>query len=430
MKYIKKTLDNGMHVILVPIKRTKIITIGFFIGAGSRNENEDNSGIAHFLEHMMFKGTKNRTAETLFKELDTLGAIYNATTTTHHTYYYIYGNSDDIKHLLDIILDIYINAHFETKEINLERKVIIEEMRMRSDTPLMKLYSIMHKKIFSGTSLARDIIGTTDTVMNFKRSDFIDFRKTCYRPDNTVFVISGNFTPDPILKIVNRALVPLENPKNKEQTYFSEKKIIFKNMDDQKEPYVYVKKNNFMQQVYVILAFPMYSTYKNNYQEIDLITLLLSWGFSSRLNKSLREKNGISYMSTAYPIVYSDAGLFVIQTIVSPSELVMAIKIILGELKSLKTELISKDEMKKIVNVSKNEVIYSLLKPIDILTYFGINFLLDDNFKPNINTQLDELKFVKRHDIKNVASQIFVYDKINLFIYGNVSQQDYKFLDL
>lgn len=430
MKYIKKTLDNGMHVILVPIKRTKIITIGFFIGAGSRNENEDNSGIAHFLEHMMFKGTKNRTAETLFKELDTLGAIYNATTTTHHTYYYIYGNSDDIKHLLDIILDIYINAHFETKEINLERKVIIEEMRMRSDTPLMKLYSIMHKKIFNGTSLARDIIGTTDTVMSFKRSDFIDFRKTCYRPNNTVFVISGNFSPDPIFKIVNRALEPLVNPKNKEPTYFSEKKIIFKNMDDQKEPYVYVKKNNFMQQVYVILAFPMYNTYKNNNQEIDLITLLLSWGFSSRLNKSLREKNGISYMSAAYPIVYSDAGIFAIQTIVNPSELMMAVKIILHELKLLKTELISKDEMKKIVNVSKNEVIYSLIKPMDILTYFGINFLFDDKFKPNINTQIEDLKFVKRHHIRDVASQIFVYDKINLFIYGNVSQQDYKFLDL
>lgn len=430
MKCIKKILDNDMNVIMVPLKNTKIIAMGFFIKAGSRNETDENSGVAHFLEHMMFKGTVDRTPEKLFDELDTLGTVYNAATTTQYTYYYIYGNSDDTKKILDIMLDIYINPDFNTREINKERKVIIEEMRMTSDSPLMKLYSTMHEKIFSGTSLARDVIGNLETVSNLKKSDFVNFRSALYKPENTVFAIAGNFSPKPVFDLVRKFLNPIENSDKNPVTYFHEKTTIFKNMANQKEPYVYIKQNKTVQQVYVLMAFPIYDLYSYKYKEIDLLSQLLSAGFSSRLRHALREKNGITYTSSSYPIVYSDCGLFIIQMVVSPQELIKGLKIILRELRRTKEELIPQSEMKKIINVTKNETLYSLARPIDILTYFGLNFLINREFDFNLEKELGSIKRVKSEQIKKVAQEIFVRNKINLFMYGNIDETNFDFIDV
>ena len=430
MKYIRKILDNDMNIILVPITDNKIITMGFFIKAGSRNESIDNSGVAHFLEHMMFKGTKHRTTSALFEELDIIGANYNAATTTQHTYYYIYGNIDDTKKILDIILDIYMNAIFDPNEIKKEKKVIIEEMRMRSDLPMMKLYSAMHRKIFAGTSLSRDIIGNADTLMNITKKDLTDFRESLYKPENTIFVVTGNFNPNVMFKMIHENLNFLKNSPQSPLTYYHERPIITKNMEGQMEPYVYAKQNNKFQQVYVLLAFPMYDLYSYKYNEINLLSQLLSSGFSSRLNKSLREENGITYASNAYPIVYSDSGVYLIQMIVNPTELVKGLKIIMSVLKNIKEELMTQKEMTKIVNVSKNDSIYSLINPLDILTYFGINYLIDRNFKPDFDKKFSKIEKITRAQVQKVAKEIFIHDKINLFLYGNMIETNYDFLDL
>ena len=431
MNYIRKILDNNMNIIMVPIKKSQIITMGFFIKAGSRNEMEDDSGIAHFLEHMMFKGTKHRNASTLFEELDIIGANYNAATTTQHTYYYVYGNANDTKKILDIMLDIYINAIFMPKEIATEKKVIIEEMRMRSDSPMMKLYSLMHKKMFAGTSLARDIIGNIDTIMNFTKRDLVSFRTSLYKPENTVFAITGNFNTEVIFNFLYDALNNLENSPKSPTTYFHERSIIMKNMKSQEEPYVYVRENELVQQVYVILAFPLYDLYEYKYSEIDLLTQLLTSGFSSRLSKALRENKGITYTSNAYPIVYSDSGVYLITLVINPVELVKGLKITLNELKKIKNKPVTDKEMEKVINVTKNESIYTLINPISILTYFGINFLIDRNFNPDINKEFNKISKITKQQLQNVARQIFVYDKINLFLYGNVKKNiNFDFLDL
>jgi predicted Zn-dependent peptidase len=251
-----------------------------------------------------------------------------------------------------------------------------------------------------------------------------------YKPENTIFVVTGNFSPEPIYKIVEKTLGPLENSSDSAITYFNEKPIIFKNIGEQKEPYVYIKKNTHYQQVYVIFAFPIYDLYSYQSNEIDLLTQLLSAGFSSRLNKALRENKGITYVSTAYPIVYSDCGLFLVEMVLNPSELIKGLKIVLKELKKIKNEPMTSQEMIKIINVTKNETIYTLVKPIDMLTYFGINFLLSRDFKPNIEKDFNDLKKVTRSQVQKVAKEIFVWEKINLFMYGNIEETDFNFLNL
>ncbi len=417
-------------IVLVPLKGTSIVSMGFFVKAGSRNETEDNNGIAHFLEHMMFKGTKSRSAENIFKELDILGAHYNAATTTEHTYYYVNGHMDDTKKLLDIVLDIYINPEFDTKEINKERKVIIEEMRMRADTPMMKLYMAAHSKIFKGTSLERTIIGTEETVMNLKRKDFIDFRTTMYKPNNTVFVIAGNFNPVIIYKMLEKVLQNLKNPQKNMITYSNEKEIILQNMYRQDDPYVYIKRNTLYKQVYILLCFPIYDIFNRKYKEIDLLSYLLTSGSSSRLVNALRENNGITYNSNAYPIAYSDVGIYVIQLVMNPVETIKGIKILMRELRKVKEELITKEEMTKITNHTKNETIFASTRPNDMLIYFGLNCLANRNFKPTIKTDFDDYLNIKREDIKDIANKLFVRNKINMYIYGNIDETNFDFIDL
>jgi len=240
----------------------------------------------------------------------------------------------------------------------------------------------------------------------------------------------GNFNPVPIYKMIERVLKPLENPPVYPNTYYDEQAVIIKNMEEQNEPYVYVKKNNFFQQVYILLIFPLYDLYNKKSLEIDLLSQLLSAGSSSRLYKVLREQNGITYSSGAYPIVYSDVGLFVIQLVMNPVEFVKGIKILMKELKNIKNELISKDEMEKIINCTKNDSIYSETKPIDILTYFGLNFLSNRNFKYDQKKDFKQLETITRQQLQKTAQTIFVRDKINLYVYGNVVETDFDFLDL
>jgi len=430
MKCIKKQLKNGMIVALVPMKNTDIITIGFFIKAGSRNENENNHGIAHFLEHMMFGGTTKRSQEKMFQSLDSMGSEYNAVTTTEHTYYYVNGVADDAKKLMDIVLDIYINPIFSPKKIKKESKVIVEEMRLRGDSPHTKLYYQLHEKFFEGTSLCKKIIGTEESVMGMRQSDFFNFRKELYVPKNTVFVITGNFIPNQIYPMIERVLSPLCNPETFPNTFYDEKPKIIKSMQTQDEPYVYVEKNNSILQAYVLLAFPMYNLYKTNEHEINILSHLLSTGFSSRLFTALRINNGMTYTIGSYPIVYNDAGIFVIKMAIHPDGLKDGIKITLKELKKIKTSEIELGEFKKITNIIKNESVFASNQPIDWLTYFGLNFLYNKNFNPDLKHNTEIVRKTSRKNVTDIAKQIFIKDKINLFLYGNIIENDFSFMKL
>lgn len=428
MKCIKYVLDNGMTIVLIPIKYTEIISIGFFIKVGAKEETKDNNGIAHFLEHMMFSETKKRSQSQMVEILDNLGAEYNAVTTMEHTYYYINGRAVNTKKILDIILDIYINPIIKQNKINTEAKVIIEELRMRSDIPSAKLYDKLHEKYFGDTNLGRSIIGTEQSILNLKQTDFIDFKNKYYTPENTVFVIAGNFNPKEIFPMVERVLSPLPNPiKN---VLIDDKNKIIKYMETQDSPYVFIKKDPSMLQAYVLLTFPLHNLFKTNELEINIISHLLSTGFSSRLMTKLRLHNGRTYSLSAGPLVYKNAGIFVIKMVIHPDELIAGIKNVLKELKKIKTNIMDLKEYKKVMNIIKFDSIFTSNQPIDWLVYFGLHFLYNDDFNPVLKNNENITRRINRKDILNISKKIFIRNKINLFMYGNIIEDNYDFMKL
>lgn len=420
MSYTKEILDNELTVILAPRDNTHIVSIGFFIDSGARNETDKNNGIAHYLEHMMFKGTKNRTAKKLFTELDTLGSYYNAGTSSEFTYYYVSGHSKNVKQLLDIMMDIYVNASFSIKEIEREKKVIIEEMRMHQDSPSFKVQTMMYEKMYGGTSLARNIIGTPDTILGFTKKDLIEFKNETYTPARTVFVMAGNFAVNPIWKLIKPILSSVTSSNKKSVSYSHEKKIIISKMEAQLKPHISIRRSKLHNQIYALIVFPMYDLYKEYEIEITLLTKILSAGFSSRLYYNLREKNGITYVSNAYPLVNKDNGLFVIELILTPTELSKTLNIVMSILKNLKRTPIGSIELEKAINITNTITYNSLIKPLDILTYYGFEFLENRDKDPDPEKIVKRVNKADSKNIKKVANMIFLKDKLNIFLFGSV----------
>ncbi|AVL94653.1 putative Zn-dependent peptidase [Moumouvirus australiensis] len=425
MNFHEKNLANGMKLIFIPNTKLPVVSMGFFIKAGSRNEIKDNNGVAHFVEHMLFKSTKNRTGNELYNQLDTLGATYNAGTTSDYTFFYFSGNSTDTSTLIEILLDIYLNPLFLESDIFLERKVIIEEMRVLSDSPTVMLQSQLHKKIFKNTSLEREIIGTSDTINNITSSDLKSFYKCMYQPENTVFIIVGNLNIPIISNKIENTLGKISNINYQSadcvKNYFYEKSIIINNMEKQFKPYYYIKNIPDLKQIYIFIAFPLYDLYDEYDLEIDFISLILSGGSSSKLVKKLREDNGITYTIKSWPIIYEDSGVFVIQLVINPLQLKKTFQIVSKILKNMKTNVVNDNELKKIINLSKNELIYSLIQPLDILVYFGSNYISNKDYKFNLQEIYNNYQNVTPNDILYVCQKIFNRDKLNLLMCGNIN---------
>ena len=191
MKYNKYNLKNGLTYINIP-KKNDLISVGFLVKVGSRDEDKKNNGISHFLEHMLFKGTKKRNTCELLNELDNLGTIYNALTTIDFTAYELHGDDEDKYKIIDIILDLYQGANLYQKDINKERGVILEEYNLTMYDVSDIIFNIVSEELFKGTSLELPIIGTKKNIKNFKRNDLIKFRNKYYCPSNTIFMTIGN----------------------------------------------------------------------------------------------------------------------------------------------------------------------------------------------------------------------------------------------
>ena len=437
MKLYKKTLDNGMTIALVPMTNVATVTAGFFVKAGGRNETDENNGIAHFLEHMMFKGTKTRSSKDVLYQISMLGLNYNAYTTNEETVYFMSGDPNDTKKILDLVLDIYINPVLTTKDIEVEKKVIIEERRMRYDAPYAKIWRAMYKKFFNGTGLERDLLGSEDNILSFNRANFVDFRKTYYQPSNCIFVVAGNFNHNLISKLVSKPLSKVKNCECEQITYEHEKKIILENMAKQDQPYVNIKKNMTYQQIYFVMAFELGELYDDYGVEIDVLTDILARSSSSRLNNALRERQGITYGSGSGVLSYSDCAVLYINFALHPNQLETAIKTTLSELRKLKSQLVTDDELKMTISHRKNDVLFSNESSYGTFSAVG-NALLKDRDEKIIfakkesyaKKMIAELKAIKAKKIQDLAKKIFIREKINIFMYGNVAQTKFDYIDL
>ncbi len=402
MELIRHKLNNDFRVLLLPDKSSNTVSVGVFIKNGSRYETESKNGISHFLEHMLFKGD-------ISIRLDNLGAKYNAETSYETTHYYISGNKNDTEQFLTILKDIYTNDTFTKNDIEIEKGVVIEELKMTLDDVNDVMNDWINKIIFRNSGLKRPIIGTEKNILKFTESDLIKLKQIYYIPSNSLLVVSGNFNKINVMKTINNTFgkIPKSNTKNKTT-------LIPKTIEQTKSS-LFHKSDKFVSQTDLMFVFR--TNTDRSRIVYDIIADILSSGCSSRLFELLRTQMSITYFNYSYYISYEHEGIFIIHLGVNKKRINEAITAILTELDRLKKNNIGDDELNKCKKIRETHISLETETPLDKLDFFGLEEILDIKCK-NLSDTYKEIKNICLNEVQDTIRELFQNQNMSLFVYG------------
>lgn len=414
INYSQKILPNGLRIITAPMYETKAVTILILTGVGSRYEKEDSAGISHFLEHMFFKGTKNRpTYKEISTELDYLGGDYNAFTGEEYTGYFVQASADKFTKGLDILSDMFFNSSFPEGEIEKEKGVICEEINMYEDQPQSKVAEEAQKLVFTGSSLARPIAGTKETVKSITQEKLKNFHSEMYSPENTIVVASGNPLKNNWLKEItskfqnwdaSQPSTHLRGGATVQVGNMPKQKIIYRKTD----------------QAHFVLAYPTFAITDQRRPQLKVLTNLLGGMMSSRLFEEVREKRGLAYYIGAGTSDHHDTGAFYIRAGVTINKINDSVKVVLKELEKISQTPPSSEELVRSKENMKGQIYLGLEDSRSVAQFLADNLLYHGRIiQPE--KIVEEIEAITKSEIVSLANQIFRSEKQNLAIIGPFS---------
>ena len=407
MTFKKNTLENGLRIITVPMKNTETVTVLVLVGAGSKYETKEINGISHFLEHLFFKGTKKRPNTLKISEvLDKVGGNYNAFTDKEFTGYFAKVPSKYFDLALDWISDIFLNSKFESREIEKEKGVLIEEMNMYYDTPIKYVGDLFEKLLYQGQPAGWLIIGEKENIKKIKTEEIINYYKNHYSALNTVICVSGKVGDAVEKKIKNyfrniRPTPPL-----------GKLKVIEK--QNQPQVLTHLKET---EQTHLCLGVRAYDLNHPLRYALEILSIILGGNMSSRLFISLRAKKGLCYYIQTTSHFFIDSGYLVTQAGVPNEKVNEVIKSIIEEYKSIKNKKISDLEIKKAKDYYKGALTLSLEGSDDYASFYSFQELLSGRILTP-KEKFAKIDKVAKRDILEVASDIFQPEKLNLALIG------------
>jgi predicted Zn-dependent peptidase len=409
MKYQTHTLQNGLRVVLVPMGGTKTATVVVMAGTGSRYETKKENGLAHFLEHMFFKGTKKRpSARLISEELDAIGSVYNAFTAKDRTAYYAKVSSRYLDTTLDVISDIYLNSTLPGKEITKERGAIIQEIDMYEDMPMRTINNVFDELIFGGEHpLGRTILGPKENIRTFVRKDFANYLKHHYTPENTVVCVAGSITPNKVLAFIKRSFGRVKKSPWPKFLPFETMQVF---------PRVAIKEKK-TDQTQLMVGVPSYPYEHKDEYVLEVLTTILGGGMSSRLFLEVREKRGLAYSVHAMVEKYPDTGYFAVQAGVEHGKLVKAVLTILAEFRKIKNAKVSDTELKKAKAHIKGTLTLAL-ETSDAVAAHAATSLISLGKIRTLEEVIIGIDKVNSEDVMRVARDILCTKGLNLAIIG------------
>lgn len=391
----KNTLKNGLRLLEVSMTGVDTATSLVLIGAGSRYENKKNNGIAHLIEHLAFKGTEKRPDVFMVaRELDSIGADYNAFTGEEYTGYYVKSRAAHLGKGLEIIADIVQNPLYREENIVEEQKVIIEEIRMYHDSPTRYANQLIQNIMFAGNPLGYDIAGTEESVSGIKRDDIINFRDKSYQAKNIVIVIAG--------KVGSRAEQEVNRLFNFGQKVESRKINLFKSQKNSQK--VIVDQRQTKQSHLRLGVIGVKIEDKDRYA-VNLLNLILGGSMSSRLFEEIREKRSLAYYINTTADSYRDTGYFIVQAGLNTARLEEAVKVIKNELHKSAKE-IKDEELKRAKEMLKGQMAMGKEDSQELAWFFGFQELLESKTK-TYEEIIKKIDSVEKSDIKRVAGRLF-----------------------
>lgn len=423
--YKLKTLQNGLNLITVPMRGTKTATVLIMVGIGSKYENKKNSGISHFLEHMFFKGAK-KWPDTLAisSELDGIGADFNAFTGAEYTGYWVKAEGGKLDLALDVVSDMLLYPKMDAEEIEREKGVIIEELNMYEDNPMMNIEDVFEECLYGDTPAGRDTIGTKETIKSFRQKDFVEYLEAQYNKKTITVCIAGSIEDDAeveakILKYFNKKEL------EKRGENFKEKEKVIEN---QEKPQLKIKYKK-TDQAHIALGVRAYDHSHPDKYALKLLSIIIGGSMSSRLFINLREKQGLAYYVHTSVEAYSDCGYLYTRTGVPVAALERAIAVIMKEYRRAKNEFVEDIELQRAKDLLKGKIAIQMESSDNVANWCGRQAVLgrtiartenkEEEIKINSPEEyLELINKVKKEDIKRVAEDIFVNKALNLAVIG------------
>jgi len=417
------TLNTGLKVIFIDTETFPTLTTLLMVGAGSRYENEINNGIAHFFEHMAFKGSKKYPSSFIISStVEGLGGVFNAFTSKDHTGYWIKSTTNHFETVLDVISDMVLNPLLVPEEINREKGVITEEINLYEDMPYRKVGDVFENLLYPNNPLGYDIAGEKKTVKNFDRQTFTDYIGELYHPKNAVLVVAGGLSKDKksiedYLKIVEKKFGQWQDGK---------KGSFIKVDENQTKPQILIKTKK-TEQAHFCLGFRAFSFFDKRKSALTVLAAMLGGGMSSRLFIEVRERRGLCYYISTGRELYHDVGNLVTQAGVTNdlSKVKEAIETILKEKRKIANGEITKEEMKKAKELLKGRLLLSMEDSFNIASFFGTKQILEGKIeKPEeLITKIDK---VTEEEVVTLAKEIFTPSKLNFALIGPFEKKDFE----
>ncbi len=407
-KYETKTLKNGLQIVVIPLKNsTNVISTDIFYKVGSRNEVMGKTGIAHMLEHMNFKSTKNLDAGEFDKEVKSIGGVNNASTSFDYTHYYIKSSTNNLGKSLELYAELMQNLKLKDKEFQPERDVVAEERRWRTEnSPLGYLYFAMFNNAYTYHPYHWTPIGFMNDIQTWTIDDIKDFHKTYYQPNNAILMVTGDVNAKDVFK---KAKKEFGNIKNK--TKIPKFKFVEPEQDGPKR--VTIHRDTEVEMVAITFHIPNFKS--KDQVVLSVISEILFSGKSSRLYKELIDKKHLVNSVYAYNMENIDPGLFIFLASCNPGVKASDVEIeLIKQIELIKNKKVTKKEIEKVKINTKADFIYSLESSTSVANLFG-SYLVRGDLEPLL-TYEEDIKKVTIKQVQEIANKYFNFDKSTTLI--------------
>lgn len=395
--YKKTVLDNGIRVVTETIPSVRSVSLGLWANVGARDESAEENGISHFLEHMVFKGTKKRSVLEIAQSLESLGGYLNAFTNKEQTCFYARALDEHVGEAMDVISDLIQNSTFKKKELERERTVVIEELRSAADNPEDIIFDYFDKAIFPEHNLGFPIIGTEANLRRFTRDDLLAHIETHYAPSHVVVAAAGNVDHNALVRLTEKYLTQLPAERHNGNRLAAPKEIDHSTYAEYYRP---------INQAHICLGTLGYSIRHRDRYAFMVMNALLGEGMSSRLYQTIREKHGLAYSVYSFANMMSDAGVFGVYIGTEKKNVKNSIELIQRELSKLRTTPVTKAELDRTKSQIKGVMMLGLENMSGRMMRLGSTELYFESF-----TSLDEIirrvDAVTSEELQSVANDLF-----------------------
>ncbi|MSR25062.1 MAG: insulinase family protein [Nitrospiraceae bacterium] len=409
--YRKVVLDNGVRLVTERMPSLKSVTIGIWVNVGSRDEEQGEEGFSHFIEHMFFKGTTTRSAVQISREIDALGGEMNAFTTRETTTFYIKVLDEQLKPGLALLADLFHHSRFPSQEIEKEKQVVLEEMRMVQDDPEEFVQDLHTQQMFGAHPLGRPILGTVATVKNLGRRDILGYIQRYYHPHETVVAVAGNFDQKQLTALLDTHFGRFERPAATKRNRWPAE--IHGGLR------VHEKK---LEQAHLCLGLKGISVEHKDRYVAALLNAVLGGNVSSRLFQEIREKRGLAYSIYSCLSAYSDGGMWSVYAGTRPAEAPKVVELVSREIKRLCAKGVSRDELARAKNQMKGSVMLGLES-----TSSRMGKLAKDELHHGRRVSLDELMAgidrVNEAQLIGLSRELFDKRRLSVAALGPVSRR-------